>query len=51
MSEKEKTLTEQIGKLPPELQERFLAQAQGAAMALDLLDKRKEERKDAEDPD
>lgn len=37
MSEKEKRLSENISRLPKELQDRFVDQITGAAMALDLL--------------
>ena len=37
MSDKEKALIEKISKLPDNLQERFLYQAQGAVMALDSM--------------
>lgn len=37
MSEKEKTITEKIAKLPAELQNTFVAQLDGAIMALDTM--------------
>lgn len=47
MSEKEKAMCEKISKLPPELQEKFLDKVDGAVMALDLLDARKEKDNDS----
>lgn len=35
LSEKEKTLVEQIAELPPDVQDKFLLMAQGAAMAVE----------------
>lgn len=46
MSDKEKVLVEQIGKLPDDIQDRFLDMANGALMALDAQPK-KEEPEDA----
>ena len=40
MSEKEKSMIEKIAKLPPELQDKFADKLDGAAMALDVLEKR-----------
>lgn len=37
MSDKEKLLAEMVSKMPPELQDAFLMQAKGAAMALDTI--------------
>ena len=37
MSDKEKTLVDQIAELPAEVQDRFLLMAQGAAVALDSI--------------
>ena len=37
MSDKEKELIEKIAQLPEDLQERFLYQAMGAAIALDVM--------------
>ena len=37
MSEREKTMAAEIAALPPELQDKFVLMAQGAALALDLL--------------
>lgn len=37
MSEKEKTMIEKIAKLPAELQNTFVAQLDGAIMALDTM--------------
>ena len=48
MSNKEKALAKQIAALPEDMQEKFLLMAQGAAMAVDRLDKQKEEKTDAE---
>ena len=39
-SEKEKSMIEKIAKLPPELQDKFADKLDGAAMALDVLEKR-----------
>lgn len=50
MSDREKTLAKQIAALPPKLQDDFLRMAQGAVMALDALEKRKEGGDDAERP-
>ena len=47
MSDKEKALAKQIAALPEDMQETFLLMAQGAAMAVDRLEK-KEEKEDAE---
>lgn len=46
MSNKEKALVKQIAALPEDMQEKFLLMAQGAAMAVDRLDKQKEEKTD-----
>lgn len=35
MSEKEKALVDQIAELPPDVQDKFLLMAQGAAVAVD----------------
>lgn len=35
MSEKEKALVDQIAELPPEVQDKFLLMAQGAAVAVE----------------
>lgn len=40
MSEKEKSMIEKIAKLPSELQDKFADKLDGAAMALDVLEKR-----------
>ena len=37
MSDKEKSLVDQIAELPAEVQDRFLLMAQGAAVALDSI--------------
>ena len=42
MSDKEKALVEQIGKLPDSVQDRFLDMANGALMALDAQPKQEE---------
>ena len=47
MSDKEKALVEQIGKLPDDIQDRFLDMANGALMALDAQPKQ-EDADDAE---
>ena len=49
MSEKEKQFAEMVSRFPPDLKEKFLNQATGAAMALDALgvprpEKREEEK-------
>ncbi len=46
MSDREKTLVEQIGKMPDKLQDAFLNMASGALMALDSLAEKKEEEED-----
>lgn len=46
MSDKEKTLVEQIGKLPDAVQDRFLDMANGALMALDIKEEDPECEKD-----
>ena len=51
MSDRDKTLAEQIAALPPKLQERFLDQVHGAAIALDLLEERRDISHDAERSD
>lgn len=54
MSEREKTLVEAIAALPEPVQKRFYDQAQGAALALDMLDAQHgadQEDNDAEDDD
>jgi len=43
MSDKEKALAKQIAALPEDMQEKFLLMAQGAAMAVDRLEKKQEE--------
>lgn len=43
MSDREKELVQQIGKMPDKLQEAFLNMASGALMALDSLEEKKEE--------
>lgn len=48
MSEKEKAMCEKISKLPPELQEKFFDKVDGAVMAMNLLDSRKEADNDAQ---
>ena len=48
MSEKEKAMCEKISKLPPELQEKFFDEVDGAVMAMNLLDSRKETANDAQ---
>lgn len=42
MSDKEKALVEQIGKLPDDIQDRFLDMANGALMALDAQPKQED---------
>ncbi len=37
MSKQEQEIIEQIAKLPPELQDKFLERIQGATMAMDVL--------------
>lgn len=39
MQDKEKTMVEQIKGLPPELQDKFVDMATGAALALETLKK------------
>ena len=49
MSDKEKTLVDQLAELPADVQDRFLLMAQGAAVALDSIREsraRQEEDKD-----
>lgn len=48
MSEKEKTLVEQLSELPPEVQDKFLLMAQGAAIGLECA-KASEARDDTGD--
>lgn len=48
MSEKEKAMYEKISKLPPELQEKFFDKVDGAVMAMNLLDSKKEADNDAQ---
>lgn len=48
MSEKEKVMYEKISKLPPELQEKFFDKVDGAVMAMNLLDSKKEADNDAQ---
>lgn len=43
MSDKEKALVEQIGKLPDAVQDRFLDMAAGALMALDAQPKQEDD--------
>lgn len=47
MSDKEKTLVEQLKELPADIQDKFLLMAQGAAVAVDCAKAREE--KDEED--
>lgn len=51
MSEREKELAARIGAMPPALQDKFLDQARGAELALDILaaEQRREETKKEED--
>ena len=49
MSDKEKTLVEQLKELPADIQDKFLLMAQGAAVAVDCAKAREE--KDEEDGD
>lgn len=44
MSDKEKELAARIAAMPPELQDKFLDQAKGATMALDILDRARAEK-------
>ena len=46
MSDKEKQFAELLAKMPPEAQDKFLAQAQGAVIMLDALSGGKEKEKD-----
>lgn len=46
MSEKEKNLLEQIAELPPDVQDKFLLMAQGAAVAVDCAKPKTEEREE-----
>ena len=48
LSDKEKQLAEMVSKMPPELQDAFLQQAKGAAMALDTIGIPKPEDKEAQ---
>ena len=41
MSDKEKALAEKIAAMPPALQDKFLAQARGAELALEVLAEKK----------
>lgn len=47
MSEQEKTLTEKVCALPPELQEKFVQQIDGAALAVEYMQKKQNEEKEA----
>lgn len=47
MSDKERSLVENIAALPPALQEKFLYQAQGAALAVETLGVGKDEKEAA----
>ena len=49
MSDKEKSLVDQIAELPAEVQDRFLLMAQGAAVALDSI--RESQKPSDEDKD
>ena len=49
MSDKEKTLAEQMNELPAEVQDRFLLMVQGAAVALDSI--RESQARPEEDKD
>lgn len=46
MSSQEKTMCAKIAQLPPELQQQFLDKIDGAAMALEILAKDKEQPHD-----
>jgi hypothetical protein len=46
VSELEKDLMERVAKMPPELKQRFLDKAEGAAMALDTMQKENESTSD-----
>lgn len=48
MSELEKDLMDRVAKMPPELKQRFLDKAEGAAMALDAMQKEEKEDSNAE---
>lgn len=48
MSDREKELVEKISRLPDNLQERFLYQAQGAALAVEALNDAEAEKADAD---
>lgn len=50
MSEKEKALVDQIAELPPDVQDKFLLMAQGAAVAVDCA-KAAEAKDDTGDAD
>lgn len=47
MSEKEKAMVEKIAQLPPELQNRIVDQIDGAIMAMDMLESRKNDDEEA----
>ena len=47
MSDREKDLVQQIGKLPDKLQDIFLDMASGALMALESMGEKKEAEDDA----
>lgn len=49
MSDKEKKLAAMVSTFPPELQDKFLNQAAGAAMALDTIGIHRPEEKEAQD--
>ena len=50
MSDKEKSLVDQLAKLPPKVQDKFLLMAQGAAVAVEC-GKREEEEGDTNGTD
>ena len=47
MSEKEKALAEKVCALPPELQEKFVQQIDGAALAVEYMQSRQKDEKEA----
>lgn len=47
MSEKEKALAEKVCALPPELQEKFVQQIDGAALAVEYMQSKKKDEKEA----
>lgn len=49
MSEKERDLAKKIADLPPEVQDRFLAQVQGAVTVLDVMSRQQSQDKEAGD--